>query len=257
MWLVAFLMLGLLAWGGYYVCNHGFSRHWRVRVSQEFKRRGLDLYVHRLTLDPIQGLVARDVQIFDVNTPGEVVATIDRAALDINLTNLLHSRPFIDAVDLRNADLSLPVNPDDPHSERVKVSHLNARIFFRPHEWYASQAEATVFGMQISARGRLLNPEAFQPGAGGPQHPQEAARSQMAFDLLKQIESAAIRRRAAPHRDQLWRRRRGTRHALRGRHALGLADSAQRRGAQSGLRRALAAGQGDRAEAMQRERRRR
>ena len=89
MWLAALLILGLLAWGGYYVCNHGFSRHWRVRVSEEFRRRGLDLYVHRLTLDPIQGLVAREVQIFDATDPNRVLATIDRVALDINLTNLL------------------------------------------------------------------------------------------------------------------------------------------------------------------------
>jgi hypothetical protein len=114
--LAALLIVGFLTWGGYYICNHGFSRHWRVRVSQEFRRRGLDLYVHRLTLDPIQGLVAREVQIFDATDPDKVLATIDRVALDINLTNLLHSRPFLDAVDLRNADLSLPLSADDPQS---------------------------------------------------------------------------------------------------------------------------------------------
>ena len=59
--LAGLLMLGFLAWGAYYVCNHGFSRHWRVRVSEEFRRRGLDLYVRRITLDPIHGFVARDV----------------------------------------------------------------------------------------------------------------------------------------------------------------------------------------------------
>ena len=153
-WLAALLILGLAAWGGYYVCNHGFSRHWRLRVSQEFRRRGLDLYVHRLTLDPIQGFVARDIEIFDAADPDKVLATIDRVALDINFTNLLHRKPFLDAVDMRNANLSLPVNGDDPASERVTVSHLNARIIFPPHEWYVSEAEATMYGVQVSARGR-------------------------------------------------------------------------------------------------------
>jgi hypothetical protein len=189
LWLAALLILGLLAWAGYYVCNHGFSRHWRVRVSQEFRRRGLDLYVHRLTLDPIQGLVAREVQIFDANDPDKVLATIDRVALDINLTNLLHSRPFLDAVDLRNADLSLPLNEDDPQSERVKVSHLNARVIFPPHEWYVSQAEATMYGVQVSARGRLQNPEAFHPGETAEQRSAGTGRPQMALDFLKQLET--------------------------------------------------------------------
>ncbi|MGA3171600.1 MAG: hypothetical protein ABSE62_11375 [Chthoniobacteraceae bacterium] len=189
MWLAALLILGFLAWGGYYVCNRGFSRHWRLRVSQEFRRRGLDLYVHRLTLDPIHGLVARDVQIFDSSDPTRVLATIDRVALDINLSNLLHSRPFLDAVDLRNADLSLPVNPDDPQSERVKVSQLNARVIFPPHEWYVSQAEATMYGIQVSARGRLQNPEAFQPGNSAAQRAGAAGRQQLSFDVLRLLES--------------------------------------------------------------------
>lgn len=187
MWLAALLLLGVLTWAGYYVCNRGFSRHWRVRVSEEFRRRGLDLYVHRLTLDPIQGLVAREVQIFDTTDPERVMATIDRVALDINLTNLLHSRPFLDAVDMRNADLSLPVNPDDPESERVKVSHLNARIIFPPHEWYVSQAEATMYGVQVSARGRLQNPEDFHPGESTGQRRAVEARPEMALDFLKQL----------------------------------------------------------------------
>jgi hypothetical protein len=189
MLLAALLILGFLTWGGYYVCNRGFSRHWRVRVSEEFRRRGLDLFVHRLTLDPIQGLVAREVEIYDANDPNRVMATIDRVALDINLTNLLHSRPFLDAVDLRNADLSLPLNPNDPQSERVKVSHLNARVIFPPHEWYVSQAEATMYGVQVSARGRLQNPEAFQPGETEEQRSGGTGRPQMALNFLKQLET--------------------------------------------------------------------
>jgi hypothetical protein len=188
-WLAALLILGLLVWAGYYVCNHGFSRHWRVRVSQEFKRRGLDLYVHRLTLDPIQGLVAREVQIYDATDPDRVLATIDRVALDINLTNLLHSKPFLDAVDLRNADLSLPLNENDPRSERVKVSHLNARVIFPPHEWYVSQAEATIYGLQVSARGRLQNPEAYQGGENNEQRTAGGGSPGEVLDVLKQVET--------------------------------------------------------------------
>jgi len=201
LWLAALLILGFLTWGGYYVCNHGFSRHWRLRVSEEFRRRGLDLYVHRLTLDPIQGLVAREVQIFDVADPDRVLATIDRVALDINLTNLLHGRHFLDAVDLRNANLSLPLNPNDPQSERMKVSHLNARVIFPPHEWYVSQAEATLYGVQVSARGRLQNPEAFPSGETEEQRSAGTGRPQMALDFLKQLET--LRYGGAPPRVEI------------------------------------------------------
>jgi hypothetical protein len=186
-WLALFLIIGFLGWGSYYICNHGFSRHWRLRVSQEFRKRGLDLYVHRLTLDPIQGFVAREVQIFDANDPNRVLATIDRVDLDINLTNLLHSRPFIDAVDMRNAALSLPVNPNDPHADRLQISQLNARIILPPHEWYVSEAEAMIYGIRVSARGRLQNPEAFQASESATNDRQTNTHTQFAFDLLKDL----------------------------------------------------------------------
>jgi len=201
MLLAACLFFGLLGWGGYYVCNHGFSRHWRVRVSQEFRRRGMDLYVHRLTLDPIQGFVAREVQINDANDASKVLATIDRVDLDINFTNLLHSRPFLDAVDLRNADLSLPVDPDDPQSERIKVSQLNARIIFPQHEWYVSEAEAMAYGVQVSAHGRLQNPEAFHTGGETEENRPETGRPQMALDFLREL--AALHYESGPPRVEI------------------------------------------------------
>jgi hypothetical protein len=185
--LAALLILGFLAWGAYYVCNRGFSRHWRVRVSEEFRRRGLDLFVRRITLDPIHGFVARDVEIFDSTDPDRVMASVDRVALDINLTNLIHGRQFLDAVDLENADLSIPINPDDPHSERVKISQLNARVIFPQHEWYVSQADAIMYGVHVSAHGRLLNPDTYQ--SGGPSAPGQPAsnRPQIALDFLKEL----------------------------------------------------------------------
>ena len=187
-WLPVLLLLGAALWGGYYVCNHGFNRHWRVRVSEEFRRRGLDLYVHRITLDPIQGFVARDVQIFDAADPNRVLATIDRVDLDLNLTNLLHGKPFLDAVNLRNADLSLPIDGDDPHSERVIVSQLNARIIFPPHEWYVSQAQAMLYGIQVSAHGRLQNPEAFQMEQTNEGNRTGTSRPQMTLNVVKMLE---------------------------------------------------------------------
>jgi hypothetical protein len=188
LWLPALLMLGMAAWGGYYVCNHGFSRHWRLRVTQEFRKRGLDLYVHRLTLDPIQGFVARDVEIFDAADPGKVLAAIDRVDLDLNFTNLLHGKPFIDAVDMRNAALSVPVDEEDPRSERLTITELNARVIFPPHEWYVSHAEAMVYGIQVLARGRLQNPEAFQMAEQSGTNHAASNRPQMALEVLKVLE---------------------------------------------------------------------
>src|SRR5581483_7891745 len=62
----------------------------------------------------------------------------------------------------RNAYLALPLDPSDQKSERLIVAQLNARLLFPPHQIYVSEANARILGIEISARGRLLNPEAFK-----------------------------------------------------------------------------------------------
>ena len=59
------LVLGGLVAGGWYVAKKGFSRNWRNKVVEELHKRGVEVSVRRLTLDPFRGLIARDVRIYD------------------------------------------------------------------------------------------------------------------------------------------------------------------------------------------------
>ena len=159
------LSLGVCLWGGWYAYNRGFTKKWRLFVESEFHKRGVELYFSRLTLDPFQGLVARDVKIFDAKDHTKVLAVINRIVLDINYGNLVHGEPFLNGIDLRDARLVLPVDPADPDSPRIAVSGINAQVLLPPHQLYVRQAEAVLYGVHIFATGRLINPESFHPAA--------------------------------------------------------------------------------------------
>lgn len=148
--LLAALLAGL-AWGGWYVYTKGFGRGWREFITQEFRKRGVEVSIGRLTLDPFKGLVARDVSIVDEN--GLSLAVINRLILDINYPNLVRRQPFLDAVDLSNAKLDLPVNPSSKASPRVRVAGLNAHLQFPPHQVYLPRAEADVSASTSRPRG--------------------------------------------------------------------------------------------------------
>ncbi|MEA3188214.1 MAG: hypothetical protein QOD99_2044, partial [Chthoniobacter sp.] len=181
------LTIGALIWTGWYASTHGFSRKWRERVTKELRKLGAQVYVHRLTLDPLRGLVAREVVISDPRNPQTHFATINRVVLDINYSNLLHGEPFLNAVDLHDAEVTLPLDPADPASERVNISRLSARLLLSADELYLSQAEAQIAGMQISAHGRLQNPRAFKPS---PTAAPGGGAGRSAFEtLLKELRS--------------------------------------------------------------------
>ncbi len=157
------LSIATIIWAGIYVYKKGFTKKWREYVTKEFRKRGVEVEFSRMTLDPFKGLVARNVKVMDVKDRNVVLAKFDEIVLDLNYGNFLHGAPFLNAVDLRDASLSLPFDPVNPESKRLEINDLNARLLFPAHQAYLSQAKAKFYGISVSASGRLINIEAFKP----------------------------------------------------------------------------------------------
>ena len=165
------IFLAAFLGAGWYVYARGFTKKWRTAVTEEFRKRGVEIYLRKLTLDPMRGLVASGVKVLDVRDRRRVLAEIDEMSLQVNYANLARGEPFLDALDLREAKLALPIDPADPRSVRIAVARLNARLFLPPQQVYLAHAEAEVFGIQIAASGRLINPQAFPRKPDEPRHP--------------------------------------------------------------------------------------
>ena len=166
-WVTVCLSVLTVLWSLWYVNTRGFSRKWRRVLMSELDKRGVHVAIKRLTLNPLRGLVAKEVRVMTAAQHGRLLATIDEIVLDINYSNLLHHEPCLNAADLRDATLSLPLDPSNRNSERLDVSGLNARILLPPHQLYIAQAEADVHGLHVTATGRFVNPEKFQAGSDG------------------------------------------------------------------------------------------
>jgi hypothetical protein len=165
---LALLLAGAIG-AAWYVYDKGFTRTWRDQVSEEFRKHGVEVSLRRLTVDPFRGLVARDLKVFDARDRRRMLAVIDEMQLGVNYAALARGENFLETLDLREATLSLPVDPTKPGGPRVEISRLNARLFLPPQQIYLARAEAEVFGIQVSASGRLINPQIFwqqkAPGA--------------------------------------------------------------------------------------------
>ena len=137
------LILALSAFlsGGYYLARKGFGRQWRLRVVEELHRHGVEASVRRLTLDPFRGLIAQDVRIFDYKNRANTLALISEISLDINYAALLHRQPFLNALDVRNAQITLPLKTADGKVEKAQLKNFRAHVYFPPEQIYVSQAE--------------------------------------------------------------------------------------------------------------------
>lgn len=152
------LLLAGLTWGGWYIYDKGFGKRWRWTLAKEFERYGLVITARRLTLDPFHGLIAREVQIFDTESRQTVLAEISDISLDINYANLLQREAALNAVDLRGARISIPLDPEDPRGKKVEIDRLHARIYFLPGRIEIRQVSGDLYGIQLTASGTLVNP---------------------------------------------------------------------------------------------------
>ncbi len=147
-----------------YWYNTGFDQKYRKLIADELARYGLGAEIGRMTLDPVDGLTARDVELFDLDSPEQRLAGINRLTLDIDLARLVNKEEFLRSITLTKAHLSLPVDPGDPDSEWIRVRDLNARLIIKGRQIEIAQAEADMSGIQVTVRGEVTRgPDAATP----------------------------------------------------------------------------------------------
>jgi hypothetical protein len=159
--LIGLLLAGALG-GGWYLARNGFGQQWRHLVVEELHKRGVEASIGRLTLDPFRGLVAQDVRIFDYKKREKTLAVVSEIALDINYAALFHHQPFLNALDVRNARITLPLEGAEGKSDEAKLTNFHAHVYFPPEQIDVSQAEGIFCGVRISASGQLIKRENYQ-----------------------------------------------------------------------------------------------
>ena len=160
--LAIIVILGGLAASGWYLAKKGFSRNWRNKVVEELHKRGVEASVRRLTLDPFRGLIARDVRIYDYKKRERTLAVVSEISLDINYAALFHHQPFLNALDIRNGDLTIPLPPVEGQVAKAELKGFRAHVYFPPERIEVSQAEGLFCGVRILASGQLIKRATYQ-----------------------------------------------------------------------------------------------
>lgn len=161
---VAIVVAGLLA-AAWYAYDKGFTRKWRAAVTSELRKRGFEVSLRRMTLEPWRGIVAKEVILYDTRDRKRILGVVDEVRLVINFADFFQGKPFLEALDLRDAHLALPLDPKNPRGARVEISKLSGRLLLPPRQLYLSWLEADLYGVHLTATGRLIRPDALKTRA--------------------------------------------------------------------------------------------
>ena len=148
------LASGVLAGGGY-LTTDAFSARWRGFIVDQLAERGIHMDLGRVSLNPVGGLVARDVKWYNDEDRKHLVASVDRVNLDFDYGQLLNKKVEVESLELSRAHVSLPIDPEQPELTVVNVDDLSARIFLEGNQLEVRHAEGTLAGVRLSLSGTM------------------------------------------------------------------------------------------------------
>ncbi len=146
---------------------------WRSFVMQELEAHGLHLDFDRLSLNPFGGVVARDVRVFNDEEHKQLLAAVDKITLSFDSGKVLQGKFQLESLELQNANLALPVDPEQPELTVVSVKDMNARAFLTDGHLEVRRADGELAGIRVSITGDME----MAPSNKEPQQKQSAAEA--------------------------------------------------------------------------------
>jgi hypothetical protein len=143
---------GLLWW-----VNHtGLPASWRARLENELGRKGLYVKVGSLSYLPLRGVMASGVRIYSDEARENEISRLERVLMDFDKTKLARGDFHLNKIELRNATLSLPADPDNPEAGMLDVSDVFGTLFMPgKRRFEVRDARGRISGIEVKLDARL------------------------------------------------------------------------------------------------------
>ncbi len=154
---------GLLWWA-----NHtGLPQTWRDAIENEISKKGAYVRIGGLSYLPFRGLAARDVHVFSDPDFQHEISRLERVLVDFDKSKLTRGQVEITKLELKNARLDLPVDPDDPQSEMLQVTGANGTLLMPGgRRLEIRQASGRIAGIDVELDARLIGYQQRGPAKG-------------------------------------------------------------------------------------------
>jgi len=129
----------------------GVPQVWKDRLVRELSMRGLEIDARKVTVDPLGGLVARDLVVYRDSQRREERLRIGRVELNLNWLAWRKGEPILSGARLRDAHVTWPLEEGVEASAR----RVEASIEFRPGEIRLQRVRGQILGFDLDLQGRV------------------------------------------------------------------------------------------------------
>lgn len=188
--LAFFAVLGLVVAGFlalWWVNHTGLPQAWREAIERQITlEHGMHVKIGSLSYWPLQGVAASDVAWFSDADCRHEVSRVERIILDIDQSGLMRKEFRLRGIQLRNARLSLPVNPDDPKPEMLQIHRVNGTLRMPGNRHLEiRQLRGRVAGVEVLLDATMVGYR--QESAGQPKTEQPTATNRPVLEFLREL----------------------------------------------------------------------
>ena len=147
---------GAVIGGIYYINQTGMNAEWRGKIAHELENIGIIADFDNLRIDPTRGLIAEGVNVYTDSSRKDVLAHLEHLVIDVDKTKIMRGKVRVNKVSLKKANITLPIDPDDPDSPIVTINELQGDIYMPDKSTVvASDISGKVSGIQLELDARV------------------------------------------------------------------------------------------------------
>lgn len=140
----------------YWANQTGLPDNWRSAIEQEISKHGVHIEIGAMSYIPLQGFVARNVRVFAEEERIHEISNLERVQLVLDYTDLASGKFRLRKIELRNAALSVLVEPKNPAGESLQFSQIYGTIFMPDEKLIEMQnIRAVAGGIELSLNAKL------------------------------------------------------------------------------------------------------
>ena len=144
------ISIGLIVGSVYHLNQSGLNHQWRAKIAAELENLGIIADFESLRLDISKGLIAEGVRVYTDDQRDQVFASLEHLVIDVDKTKLMRGILRVNNVALKQADIMLPIDAEDPESKKITINDLSGEIFLpNKTKVEARDLTGTILGIKI------------------------------------------------------------------------------------------------------------
>jgi hypothetical protein len=170
--------LGALWWAN----QTGLPEAWRTAIEREIGKQGLHVKIERLSYLPLRGVIASKVRVFSDPARQHEISRLASVILAFDKTKLARGIIHLTKIQLKDATLILPLDPNDPEATTLEVTGANGTLLMPGgRRFEIRNARGRIAGIELILDARLIG---YQQEGKTPPDP---AQLQQRRELLSRV----------------------------------------------------------------------